>query len=134
MEVPPVSDPTRWGPARPTTYKGIRMRSRLEAEFAAALDTWPDMTWEYEPMCFASPAGQYLPDFLVTYHPPSGFPPFDSYFEVKAVVGDPQPVLSRMEIIWESRPDVGLTLLELRGECRTWITSQRDRTWRMERD
>lgn len=48
--------------ARPTTYKGIQMRSRLEAGFAAWLDKF-DMTWKYEPRAFASEAGQYLPDF-----------------------------------------------------------------------
>lgn len=50
--------------ARPTTYKGIRMRSRLEAGYAAWLDKW-GFTWEYEPQCFATERGQYLPDFLL---------------------------------------------------------------------
>jgi hypothetical protein len=52
--------------ARPTIYKGIQMRSRLEADYAPHLDTpapgWihepgqvfePD--WDYEPECFAGP-------------------------------------------------------------------------------
>ena len=50
--------------ARPTTYKGVRMRSRLEAGFAQ----WCDeigLPWEYEPECFATEEGQYLPDFLL---------------------------------------------------------------------
>lgn len=50
--------------ARPTTYRGIRMRSRLEAGFAQWLDQL-GCTWEYEPECFADETGQYLPDFLV---------------------------------------------------------------------
>jgi hypothetical protein len=50
--------------ARPTTYKGIKMRSRLEAGLAQWLDQW-HFDWEYEPECFASPSGQYLPDFLL---------------------------------------------------------------------
>lgn len=50
--------------ARPTTYKGVKMRSRLEAGYAQWLDRW-DFTWEYEPECFASERWQYLPDFLV---------------------------------------------------------------------
>ena len=59
--------------ARPTLYKGVRMRSRLEALYAAWLDNyrdaeWPDepfWKWSYEPMAFGSPDGQYLPDFFV---------------------------------------------------------------------
>ena len=48
--------------ARPTTYSGIKMRSRLEALFAEELDRW-GIGWTYEPECFAGPDGQYLPDF-----------------------------------------------------------------------
>lgn len=48
--------------ARPTVYMGITMRSRLEAGFAAWLDE-KHFDWEYEPCAFASPDGQYLPDF-----------------------------------------------------------------------
>ena len=48
--------------ARPTTYKGVKMRSRLEAAWAEQFDAvhW---TWQYEPHCFATSEGQYLPDF-----------------------------------------------------------------------
>lgn len=48
--------------ARPTTYAGTSMRSRLEARYAAWLDN-VGINWTYEPRCFASPEGQYLPDF-----------------------------------------------------------------------
>lgn len=41
------------------------MRSRLEASFAAWLDR-NGFVWQYEPWCFASEKGQYLPDFLIT--------------------------------------------------------------------
>lgn len=51
-----------WIPARPTLYKGIRMRSRLEANFAEFLDGRGD-EWAYEPECFAGDGGQWLPDF-----------------------------------------------------------------------
>ena len=50
--------------ARPTLYKGIQMRSRLEADYAAVLDSEGEQ-WEYEPTCFAGPDGQWLPDFRV---------------------------------------------------------------------
>lgn len=49
--------------ARQTTYKGVRMRSRTEALYAASLHGIA--TWEYEPECFADEHGQYLPDFRV---------------------------------------------------------------------
>jgi hypothetical protein len=49
-------------PARRTIYNGIPMRSRLEARYAAWLDR-QHIHWDYEPNAFASPDGQYLPDF-----------------------------------------------------------------------
>lgn len=51
--------------AKPTEYKGISFRSRLEARWAAMFDIlgW---TWEYEPEC----DGFYIPDFLL--HGPRG--------------------------------------------------------------
>lgn len=48
--------------ARRTTYKGVEMRSRLEARYAAWLDS-KGIQWRYEPQCFGSDEGQYLPDF-----------------------------------------------------------------------
>lgn len=50
--------------ARPTTYKGVEMRSRLEARYAQWLDA-QGLEWTYEPRCFASDDGQYLPDFQI---------------------------------------------------------------------
>ena len=50
--------------ARPTIYRGVQMRSRTEASFAGWLDYF-SIPWEYEPLCFASGAVQYLPDFRV---------------------------------------------------------------------
>lgn len=68
--------------ARPTTYKGIQMRSRLEAGYAMWLDE-TGIGWEYEPVCFASEQGQYLPDFRidVPIHPFEG--ECTVYIEVK---------------------------------------------------
>jgi hypothetical protein len=43
--------------ARPTTNRGVQMRSRLEARYAAWLDRH-GFTWEYEPRCYATEAGQ----------------------------------------------------------------------------
>lgn len=48
--------------AIPTTYKGVRFRSRLEATWAAFFDElkWP---WEYEPLDLAG----YIPDFILPF-------------------------------------------------------------------
>lgn len=48
--------------AIPTTYAGVRFRSRLEARWAAFFDLlgWP---WEYEPLDLNG----YIPDFIVTF-------------------------------------------------------------------
>lgn len=59
-----MPDATPTVKARPTTYKGVQMRSRLEAGFAQWLDRWR-VSWAYEPRCFASDKGQYLPDFVL---------------------------------------------------------------------
>jgi|SRR5882724_1795397 len=104
--------------ARPTLYKGIRMRSRLEADFAAFLDR-AGADWEYEPVCFAGPAGQWLPDFRAA---------FDGkriYFEVKpaSLPGDQiDPTLERMTVVWLTEPTAVLHLVlwpfgEPRSSC-----------------
>jgi hypothetical protein len=52
-------------PVIPTIYKGVRMKSRLEADVAFLLDRlgWP---WEYEPQSFLLENGyHYVPDFHV---------------------------------------------------------------------
>ncbi len=109
--------------ARPTLYKGIQMRSRMEAEFAAFLDD-RGMAWQYEPMCFASERGQYLPDFLLTWDLPRGL--VRVYTEVKPFVDDFRSIADRMEIIWESEPSAVLQLVEWKDRGaggRTWQTS-----------
>lgn len=94
--------------ARPTVYKGVQMRSRLEAGFAVWLDK-VNLRWEYEPTAFASPEGQYLPDFRVLGLPIIGAVA-DAYFEVKP---HPQPtprhyastLEKQLSVIWDSEPD-----------------------------
>lgn len=46
--------------AIPTVYRGIRMRSRLEAKWAHMFDQF-GWTWHYEPLDLAG----WIPDFLV---------------------------------------------------------------------
>lgn len=102
-------------PARPTVYKGIKMRSRLEADYAAALDRDGE-PWEYEPTCFGGPEGQWLPDFRIGH---SG-----TYVEVKPaylMAGDMEElgdaydrvdkILRQMSAAWLSDPDASLMLV-----------------------
>ncbi len=51
--------------AIPTTYRGVRFRSRLEARYAALFDLlrWQ---WDYEPIDLRG----YVPDFIVDTHDP----------------------------------------------------------------
>ena len=103
-------------PARPTTYNGVEMRSRLEAGFAMWLDQmrWP---WEYEPECFASPRGQWLPDFYVPGIRCVWIDPVTTelegacglYVEVKPAIFDRAQTAAmrlRMSALYESRSDV----------------------------
>lgn len=51
--------------AVPQTYRGVRFRSTLEADWAATLDSL-DIAWEYEPEAVQLPSGEfYRPDFYL---------------------------------------------------------------------
>jgi hypothetical protein len=87
--------------ARPTLYKGIQMRSRLEADYAAYLDR-SEIAWEYEPVCFAGPDAQWLPDFRIEH---GGYP---IYIEVKPTSlpeDQVDTVLNRMAVTWLTDPE-----------------------------
>ena len=101
--------------ARPTLYKGIQMRSRLEADYAAHLDrTW--QSWEYEPDCFAGPDGQWLPDFRVGGIVLQEVKPAslirrregETDYDIACRM---DPILQRMLIARESEPEVPLELV-----------------------
>ena len=108
--------------ARPTLYKGIRMRSRLEADYAAYLER-EGHDWHYESECFASAAGQWLPDFLVKHK--SGDETFlelkpagrldDDYMALDGESIDGH--LTRMTIAWESKPAASLVLVYWQYGC-----------------
>jgi hypothetical protein len=82
--------------ARPTLYKGVQMRSRLEAGFAMWLDRC-GVAWDYEPNCYANELGQYLPDFrvpeVVRCVPPgrSTGPSLPAFIEVKPSIAPHRP-------------------------------------------
>jgi hypothetical protein len=51
--------------AVPTSYAGTDFRSRLEAGWAATLDSW-GFRWQYEPETITLPSGAvYIPDFWI---------------------------------------------------------------------
>lgn len=51
--------------AIPTIYKGVRFKSRLEADMAYLLD-FLELSWQYEPQSFLLDNGvHYLPDFFL---------------------------------------------------------------------
>lgn len=58
-----------------TRYGGHYFRSRLEARYAVLFDHL-GIHWEYEPEGYSTPAGPYLPDFLLHLREPT-------FFEVK---------------------------------------------------
>lgn len=87
-------------------YNGIKMRSRLEADFAAFLDR-SGADWEYEPVCFAGPHSQWLPDFRITENEKR------IYVEVKpaSLLGEQiDPTLERMTVAWLTEPTAILHL------------------------
>ena len=105
--------------ARPTTYKGIQMRSRLEADYASSLDR-AGRSWKYEPICFAGETAQWLPDFRASF----GELATDAYVELKpaGIMHDLEAqgghafeqyadeILTRMSVAWLSEPSTPLML------------------------
>ena len=112
-------------PARPTTYRGIQMRSRLEAQYARLMDTDEMPTeWIYEPRAFGGLGGQYLPDFEIL-----GMP-FPMYVEVKPTLERAYAVMSQMTVIWESEPKARLVVIVKEGGC-AFSASSGSRTFRL---
>jgi hypothetical protein len=102
-------------PPRPTLYRGVRMRSRLEATVAEWFDDH-DLAWGYEGDAYAAPGGQYLPDFRLSKVMVEG-EPLELFIEVKppALEGhDPGFIgrtLTGMQGIWASDPAARLMLV-----------------------
>lgn len=100
---------------RPTTYRGIPMRSRLEATFAQQLDD-EELAWEYEPRAYAGRAGQYLPDFEVTSCLRDGCDKCCAnthpiFIEVRPTVEGANRAMDQMEVIWESEEKAELIVV-----------------------
>lgn len=92
----------------PTTYKGVRFKSRTEARWAVFFDLCL-LTWDYEPEGFKLSTGEtYLPDFFL--------PEMRLWIEVKP---DVIPVLDK--VLDKARTfvrDAGRGLLIVRGQPR----------------
>lgn len=102
-------------PARPTYYRGILMRSRLEATVAEWLDARM-VKWEYEPARYHGQGSTYLPDFRLPEVLIEGMPQI-LHLEVKPHRADRQPagewvgpLLKSMEWIWQSEPEARLAV------------------------
>lgn len=111
---------TYLAPGRRTSYAGILMRSRLEASFAAHLDEL-GFEWEYEPQCFASIDGQYLPDFQIEKEG------LLLFYEIKPPTADTRKALERMHVIRASLPSASLFVVVPAGTypVRRWVTAGR---------
>jgi len=102
-------------PARPTVYKGIQMRSRLEADYASALDR-DGRQWDYETTCFAGPDGQWLPDFRLddggayVELKPAYLIEWDTR-ELDDVYDRVDEILRKMTVAWLSEPKAHLELV-----------------------
>jgi hypothetical protein len=129
--------------ARPTLYRGIQMRSRLEATAAGLLDE-VGVEWTYEPICFADGRDQYLPDFqlwpsdeqlrmYLEIKPESLWEGIDSMTD-----GALEAALTRMKIITASYPRALLVLWMPTLACPCggrlmWFTDGVTDGWEIER-
>lgn len=87
-----------------TEYKGIKFRSKLEAQWAVLFDEL-NIKWEYEPEGYDLGNGLwYLPDFLIDFN--DGWAPM--YVEVKGCMTDTDAEkIKRLEgLLWDEKRNV----------------------------
>lgn len=89
--------------AKPSEYRGIQMRSRLEVSFAKYLDRMGE-TWTYEPTIYGPVGRGYLPDFEIV----SAVRP--TFIEVKPTIAEAEQAKSKVAVIWETHPDALLII------------------------
>jgi hypothetical protein len=112
---------TRTIDSEPTEYRGIHMRSKLEAAFARHLDRL-GVDWTYEPELFGRRGEGYLPDFrLIDARGGS------CYVELKPTIEQAEAAQMRMEIIWQSHPEA--VLLAVSAEESRWYACVRGGGW-----
>lgn len=108
--------------AKQTTYSGIEMRSRLEADFARFLDV-RGLTWTYEARPFFAKGRGYLPDFQIER--PDGY----HYMEVKPTLREVPAAKEKMKIIWATLPSATLIVACAEG-CRWYALEPGETEWR----
>jgi hypothetical protein len=109
-----------------TEYNGIRFASRLEADYARALDR-ASVIWEYEPEAFFSGRGGWLPDFLINGEVWVELKPAD--YTASEIAGQ----MRRVAVIFETEPEARVSIvfwktgvgaeLVLRGHDGEWAAS-----------
>ena len=109
--------------ARPVEYRGIQMRSKLEAEFAWYLDE-RGFEWQYEPRIFGPVGEGYLPDFFIHERGDR------CYIEVKPTVAKANAAKDRMKIIWEADPDAILLVVSGDGWWQSAMPGHGWESWR----
>lgn len=99
---------------RKSVYRGIQMRSRLEAEYAAWMDR-TGFSWSYEPTRYVSATGaSYLPDFKAIVRDGDRTRP--AFVECKPWLDGMDRVngglliSAPMHVIFESEPDAALVV------------------------
>lgn len=109
------------GPAaRPTVFRGVTFRSRLEARFAWHLEASGER-WVYEPRPYGGPGEGYLPDFELLGHRQPTF------IEVKPTIAEVREACRRMRVIWEAHPDALLIVAVEEG--RTFVAAMKGMPW-----
>lgn len=106
--------------ARPTVYKGIKFRSRLEVRYAWYLDDIGER-WRYEPRVYGPKGRGYLPDFEILGKAQPTF------IEVKPTTEEVPDAASKMEVIWETHPDALLIVACEQGW--TYVACLRGGSW-----
>jgi hypothetical protein len=106
--------------SRPAEYRGVSMRSQLEADFAHWLDS-KQVRWDYEPEYFGGPGEGYLPDFRIVRDDSA------TYVEVKPTIAEVPRAQERLELVWQRHPDA--TLLVVCGEGNTFYAALKDQPW-----
>ena len=108
--------------AKPTKYRGIQFRSKLEAQWAWILDNYcRDLNWDYEPDPYSTPWGWYSPDFIVRERSRPDRPPIEIFMEIKG----PRPTSKECEKLEHIGDQLGGWLL-VSGSMWDWARKRGD--------
>jgi hypothetical protein len=108
--------------SKETVYRGVTMRSRLEADFARHLDN-QGVEWRYEPAIYGPKGSGYLPDFQIDREDGPHF------IEVKPTLRDVPEAARRMKVIWRTHPNATLVVACAEGSRFFAMTPDDTITW-----